>query len=352
MEFLLLLYLFRSKILRLKKKVDIESHVGFRGGLSGEECDTAAYYADRHIEVILHCPYLSRIDFLEQSLAVSEPRPVSALPPQIDMIPQVLIDENSMLLATHELGGLSEPGSFKKESHILSGRSSMVDSDKKSNQQDATGAAANTLHTNAAATNTSAHNTNATSKSNHSKASHPKKSFAEAVAGDLVYVIWIENLDQVHILAKKILAFFHPKSHTHHNHPHPHSQPNQQQQQSQQQRLTSPAAAANPIGPFVFIFVHPLPHTPSLYLIRLLMIGAEQSHDIPPFGPLSDGVIISRHSLVLVKNTAIAALHYLKGLRHNNKKPYEKRMHHLEEICNRHKQKNLGLANFYSHLFL
>lgn len=317
--------------------MDIESHVGYRGGLSVEGCDTAAYYADSHIEIILHCPYLLKVDYVEKSLVVAELRPVSTLPPQIDMIPPLSpsMEDSTMLMTTpHDFGGLSEPNSLKKEGGILlSGRSSSVDTEKKPVQ-------AQDVNDTSGTSNTTAN------KSHHSNsATHTHKSFANTVSEDLVHVIWIENLDQIHVLAKKILAFFHPKSH-HYNQPAP------QQQQPQPLRPTSPPAVSNSSGPYVFIFVHPLPHTPSLYLIRLLMIGGEhQAHDMLPFGPLSDGVIISRHSLVLIKNTAVAALYYLKGLRSSNKKPYEKRMHHLEEICNRHKQKNLSLAGFYSLLF-
>ena len=40
-------------------KVDLETHIGYRGQLTYTICKTAPYYADRNVEVIFNCPYLS-----------------------------------------------------------------------------------------------------------------------------------------------------------------------------------------------------------------------------------------------------------------------------------------------------
>eukprot|EP00842_Homolaphlyctis_polyrhiza_P006533 jgi/Hompol1/6881/HPOL_000570-RA len=38
--------------------VDIKAHVGFKGNLTPVICETAPYFANSHVEVVFHCPYL------------------------------------------------------------------------------------------------------------------------------------------------------------------------------------------------------------------------------------------------------------------------------------------------------
>jgi hypothetical protein len=64
---------------------------------------------------------------------------------------------------------------------------------------------------------------------------------ANLLADDLVHVIWIEDFKQAHTIPRKILSFV-------------------------SARTTKPIVPSTS----VFLFVHPLPHTESLYWIKLL----------------------------------------------------------------------------------
>ncbi|KAJ3331389.1 Ral GTPase-activating protein subunit alpha-1 [Blyttiomyces sp. JEL0837] len=68
--------------------------------------------------------------------------------------------------------------------------------------------------------------------------------------------------------------------------------------------------------------------------------GASSTNDEPyvPFGPLLDGMVISRHVLgVLIRTTALNAHMYIRGTKGSYRKPQAARRIQIEEICSRHK---------------
>ncbi|PKC74810.1 hypothetical protein RhiirA1_510253 [Rhizophagus irregularis] len=102
---------------------------------------------------------------------------------------------------------------------------------------------------------------------------------------------------------------------------------------------------------FVYIFVHPLQNT-GLYWIRIVIpivtyqgtiSGLAENH--LSFGPLVDGMIVSRHTLgLLVRNTTISAHEVFKNLTetHHNRS-YAMRRQFIEEMYHRYKS-NLSIS--------
>lgn len=130
-----------------------------------------------------------------------------------------------------------------------------------------------------------------------------KNEFIQIVSEDLVTIIWIEDFTQALSIPKKLSNYF------------------QQQQNSTKPSPQQPSPPSQQFAQngYLYLFVHPLPHVPSLLWIRLVMLNG--TPDPMLFGPLYDGMVISRHSLMLVRNTVIAAHLHLRTQRPNFRKP-------------------------------
>ncbi|KAI8812606.1 hypothetical protein BJ742DRAFT_26045 [Cladochytrium replicatum] len=85
------------------------------------------------------------------------------------------------------------------------------------------------------------------------------------------------------------------------------------------------------------IFIHSLPKTPGLYLIRLTSMNRSVD-EVTLIGPLTDGLVVSRHALGnLVRSTAISAHLACRILKGNYREPYSVRRAKIDEIFSRHK---------------
>ncbi|OBZ83068.1 Ral GTPase-activating protein subunit alpha-2 [Choanephora cucurbitarum] len=145
---------------------------------------------------------------------------------------------------------------------------------------------------------------------------------------DHVCVIWIEDLSEYKRLAKLIKISSAPQSRA-----------------------------------MVYIFINPLKHSAdSLYWIRILI----PSFDTTPqallasqrlyenaliFGPLVDGIVVSRHALgSMVRSTAISAHQACRVVTDTYTRPYVIRKEYIEEMAHRHRVK-LPLSEFYTDIF-
>ncbi|KND00537.1 uncharacterized protein SPPG_09225 [Spizellomyces punctatus DAOM BR117] len=139
----------------------------------------------------------------------------------------------------------------------------------------------------------------------------PRASFFTDVAHeDLIYIVWVEDMHRYTSIPRKL----------------------------------SRTAAQ------LFIFVHPLPHTPGMYFIRVVS-NSLSFEDLMNIGPLLDGMVISRHILgMLVRTTAISGHKYCRTIKGTFRRPPLIRRHHIEEVCNRHKT-NMSIGRFYADLF-
>lgn len=119
----------------------------------------------------------------------------------------------------------------------------------------------------------------------------------------------------------------------------------------------------------LFIFVHPMPHSSGLYLVRLhpgpgsgstVQIGSGSAlssrragpDDLHFVGPLTDGMVVSRQALsALIRATAIAghghANNRKSGAASGYRRPHFQRGHEIESIINRHK----NMAKFFTGAF-
>ncbi|CAG8589929.1 4259_t:CDS:10 [Paraglomus occultum] len=143
--------------------------------------------------------------------------------------------------------------------------------------------------------------------------------FRTVAADDYVVIIWIEDLRGLHSLPHKI-----------------------------------------GMSGLVYICVHPLQNATGLYWIKIITPKLSHSSGTDKkigkgkgviwnvstkladnhlfFGPLVDGMIVSRHALgLLVRNTAISAHEACRRLLENYSKPYAVRRRFIEEIHRRHK---------------
>ncbi|KAI9320406.1 hypothetical protein BX666DRAFT_2017636 [Dichotomocladium elegans] len=134
---------------------------------------------------------------------------------------------------------------------------------------------------------------------------------------DHVCIIWIENLAHYATLAKQI-------------------------KQSNSAHSKS----------MVYLFINPLKNSASgLYWIRILIppignqatsVTASQrlNENALIFGPLVDGIVISRHALgAMIRNTAISAHQACRVVTDTYTRPYVMRKQFIEEISHRHKEK-------------
>ncbi|KAI8384823.1 uncharacterized protein BYT42DRAFT_563753 [Radiomyces spectabilis] len=150
----------------------------------------------------------------------------------------------------------------------------------------------------------------------------------QVTSDDHVCVIWIEDLMGYEQLAKRI------KTHS----------------------LSTSKA-------MVFIFVNPLKNSGNgLYWVRILIptagnnaVSTMASHRLSEnaliFGPLVDGMIVSRHALgTMIRNTSISAHQACRVVTDTYTRPYVIRKQFIEEMAHRHRMK-LPLSEFYTELF-
>ena len=98
----------------------------------------------------------------------------------------------------------------------------------------------------------------------------------------------------------------------------------------------------------VFIFVTPLHTTPGQYLIRIV----SRSKKTADFGPLADGMIVSRHRLgEMVRMTAISAHSAGETARGVRKDPYLERRKRIDAIYTECKRPETSLWRFYAGMF-
>ncbi|CDH52395.1 hypothetical protein RO3G_08781 [Lichtheimia corymbifera JMRC:FSU:9682] len=147
-------------------------------------------------------------------------------------------------------------------------------------------------------------------------------------ADDHVCVIWIEDLDNYTALAKRIKA-----------------------------------SNSSNAKSMVYIFINPLRNSAnSLYWIRvhIPLIGNNATSVVSSqrlndnaliFGPLADGMIVSRHALgSMVRNTAISAHQACRVVTDTYTRPYVVRKQFIEEMLHRHRSK-MQLSEFYAEMF-
>nr|CAG8510797.1 3940_t:CDS:10 [Entrophospora candida] len=131
---------------------------------------------------------------------------------------------------------------------------------------------------------------------------------------------------------------------------------------------------------FVYIFIYPLQNATGLYWIRILMpvmsyqgtsgninfLGGGRSlkgrvswgadttklaENPLSFGPLVDGMIVSRHTLgTLVRNTTISAYEAIRSFTETNSKPYNVRRNFIDDMSHRYKS-NMSISEFYTEIF-
>ncbi|KAI8067251.1 hypothetical protein BDF21DRAFT_111951 [Thamnidium elegans] len=143
---------------------------------------------------------------------------------------------------------------------------------------------------------------------------------------DHVCIIWIQDLDHYKSIAKMIKSSVNSKA-------------------------------------MVYIFINPLKNSANgLYWVRILVpalgntptsIAASQrlNENALIFGPLVDGIVVSRHALgSMVRSTAISAHQACRVVTDTYTRPYVIRKEYIEEMAHRHRVK-LPLSEFYSDIF-
>ncbi|KAI8644943.1 hypothetical protein BD408DRAFT_474654 [Parasitella parasitica] len=113
----------------------------------------------------------------------------------------------------------------------------------------------------------------------------------------------------------------------------------------------------------VYIFINPLEHSANgLYWVRILvptqgnssaslLASQRLNENALIFGPLVDGIVVSRHALgSMVRSTAISAHQACRVVTDTYTRPFVIRKEYLEEMAHRHRIK-LPLSEFYSDVF-
>ncbi|KAG0179411.1 phosphatidylinositol-3,5-bisphosphate 5-phosphatase [Apophysomyces sp. BC1021] len=139
----------------------------------------------------------------------------------------------------------------------------------------------------------------------------------QVTVDDHVCIVWIEDLSNFKTLAKQIKSSSSPTSKT-----------------------------------MVYLFINPLKNSANgLYWIRILIpaFGTDPTAIIASqrlnenaliFGPLVDGMVVSRHALgTMVRNTSISAHHACRVVTDTYTRPYVIRKQFIEEMANRHQVK-------------
>ncbi|KAJ3171866.1 Ral GTPase-activating protein subunit alpha-1 [Irineochytrium annulatum] len=251
--------------------VNIATHEGFRGSLTNSICETAPYYASTTIEVIFHSPYHIHL-------------PSDGILPSSD-------SRNIAYLSKRRMTGAGI-------SSFVMGSTNFADSEP--------------LHENSATTQTSTANNSSnhlaaplvrsdhdiTSSAGANSASEPsvasstapqnvtaRSLFTWLTSEDLISIVWVEDISKLRHLIKRISALLVPSV-------------------------------------VIFLIVHPFPLTPGLYRVRILTAGGVAMDDPMALGPLTDGVVVSRHTLgLLVRLTAVRAHVHAKAQRGSYRKP-------------------------------
>ncbi|KAI8817858.1 uncharacterized protein EV422DRAFT_570333 [Fimicolochytrium jonesii] len=346
--------------------VDLATHVGFKGALSSSIADTAPYFASKHVEMVFHCPYyIRRAKPLPGSQSSSSPAAPALSHTSIQTSsPQKARSTSPQRTVPRPLGVPRERPISHPPARISAASSAVVkgtpaaaglvpELDPTLTKEHATSASHVSL---ASSVSMSMRNipTSATSEvspssssaskppttSHASNPTHPHDFLTHLTHDDVVTLIWIEDIYRLSRI---------------------------------QQRLVRAGSLAQ-----IYIFVHPLPHAPGLYWIRILPVGGVHptpgsvgghhhhqhpalaslqgvgqagSEDLTKIGPLMDGMIISRHTLgTLVRATAQRAHKHCKALKMNYRRPTLIRRHDIEGLCNKHKA-SLSLGRFYADLF-
>ncbi|KAG2228010.1 hypothetical protein INT45_012034 [Circinella minor] len=123
-------------------------------------------------------------------------------------------------------------------------------------------------------------------------------------------------------------------------------------------------SSSNNSKAMVFIFINPLKNSGNgLFWIRILipsignnatsvMASQRLNENALIFGPLVDGIIVSRHALgSMVRNTAISAHQACRVVTDTYTRPYVMRKQFIEEMAHRHRSKQ-QLSEFYSEVFI
>ncbi|KAI9496808.1 hypothetical protein BDB00DRAFT_869033 [Zychaea mexicana] len=123
-------------------------------------------------------------------------------------------------------------------------------------------------------------------------------------------------------------------------------------------------SSSNNAKSMVFIFINPLKNSGNgLYWIRILipsignnatsvMASQRLNENALIFGPLVDGIIVSRHALgAMVRNTAISAHQACRVVTETYTRPYVMRKQFIEEMAHRHRSKQ-QFSEFYSEVFI
>ncbi|KAI8809231.1 hypothetical protein BJ742DRAFT_677009, partial [Cladochytrium replicatum] len=297
--------------------VDMHSHPGFKGKLTVEICKTAPYFANRTVEMIVHCPcYFQYVPSVAPSVHVNE---------QMNTTNEVLAGENQgrgsfpEIQAHQVLDDINgrpyedagqliddlDSGLFPESNLVEISQRSSSDIRPSSGAQSFSSTLNRQSQSNATHSQqpieTQSQSPNEANNTSHGS-SHPRTGlsseespenvtkvfqnidelFSHITEQDLVYIVWIEDFHRVNLIQSKLRE--------------------------------------NSTVMFI-IFIHPLPNTPGLYLIRLLSMN-RSCDDFTLIGPLTDGLVVSRHALGnLVRTTAISAHLACRILKGNYRKP-------------------------------
>ncbi|EGF76898.1 hypothetical protein BATDEDRAFT_92176 [Batrachochytrium dendrobatidis JAM81] len=325
--------------------VDIKSHTGFKGNLTANICETAPYYANGNVEAVFHCPYLVRTsgntgttlfrrkpthtetDTKPCSVAplglhrgsiqgqstvslthsVSSSRSFQKLPSINSMIHESPATTAPPLLSnmgvhTHHRARLHTIGSADN----IFGKGSLTHFSEPADVDDPIGTQVYEEFQPPPIVRSRTRS--------HTVGMAPLSAEEQFIAlcqqisqTDSVYIIWVEDNDSIPALISTL-------AHT----------------------------------AVVIIFVNPLPLTNGLFWIHISLSGGTHE-DMLKFGPLSDGMVVSRHALgMLCRHTAFSAYRYCRYNKNVYKRPTLLRRQLIEEICNRNKAQTGG---FFADLF-
>ncbi|KAL2914620.1 hypothetical protein HK105_205758 [Polyrhizophydium stewartii] len=303
--------------------VDIKTHAGFKGNLTPNICETAPYYANGILEVVFHCPYLLRVSTSASATifkrkqsqldidAKSQP-PASPMTPntaalgvalggafgasisaspkmQVLMLihqgsqrSNISVSRQTLQTSANNEGTAQHPGS-RPRLHTVGSADNIFHkggSSHFSESQEAEDSAGQLLsedfHLKARA-RTRSHTVGLTPKSVHSQFMAVCQQVSQS---DIVHIVWIEDYDNIPTLMKTL-------SHS----------------------------------AMVFIFVNPLPLTEGLFWIRIT-VATGVTDEVLNFGPLADGMIVSRHTLgMLCRSTALSAYRFCRYSKNVYKRP-------------------------------
>ncbi|KAH6594850.1 hypothetical protein BASA50_006324 [Batrachochytrium salamandrivorans] len=331
--------------------IDIKLHTGFKGSLTPNICDTAPYYANGNLEAIFHCPYLYRTSVTAgstlfwQKPAQADSETMSGTPNRscgpafggipfdkahnhapssISLISSMSSTRSSLRI--HNSVSSKNEGSFSGPPPMPTCISSLFSN---RHRLHTIGSADNIFH------KSMSPHSNENSEPDESLVSSAHDDYPVAPRGrarshtvgmapysaqskfvtlcqqilqnDNVYIIWIEDTNDIPAVTVTLAHMA-----------------------------------------MVLIFVNPLPLTEGLFLIRISMSGG-LSEDTLNFGPLADGMVVSRQALgMLCRSTAFAAYRYCHFSKNVYKRPTLLRRQLIEEICNKSKAQTGG---FFADLF-